>query len=356
MGFWRLVGLIRNYKLEVSLHVLFNILMAIFTIVSIPAIIPFFDILFRSGELQAVEPVGQLNWSNALEYMKFQFGELVRVEGRERALAIICAIIVGIFFLKNLFRYLAMFFMAPVRNGIVRDMRNQLYQKILALPLGFFSEEKKGDLIARMSSDVHEIEWSILNVLEAAFKEPLIILGSLFFMLYVSPSLTAFVFVLLLFTAFIIGGISRTLKRQSFAAQEEMGGLLSQVEETLSGIRIVKAFNAEKYLRAKYEGINEKYRDLQTRILRRRDLSSPLSEFLGISVVAVLLWYGSSLVFENRLDAGTFMAFIFAFYNIITPAKSFSAAYYSIQKGTAAIDRVEKILHASDTVPEMPAA
>ena len=349
---FRLLSKIKPYWKWVLLAILSNILMAVFTVVSIPALIPFFDILFDTKEIAVNKPVEALNFSNALEYGKYTVSNMITTLGKEATLIRICLFVVLLFFFKNAFRYLALFFMAPVRNGIVRDIRDQLMGKLVSLPLSFYSEEKKGDIISRVSGDVQEIEWSILNVLETIFKEPLIILGSIAFMLYISPQLTMFVIVLILFTALIIGWISKTLKKKSLHAQTRLGQLISILEETISGLRIVKAFNAEPYVLQSFAKENEKYKNLLTRILWRRDLSSPLSEFLGICVVAVLMWYGSRLVFYQSLDPGTFFAFVFAFYNVINPAKSFSQAYYYVQKGLAALDRVDEIMDAEDSIIE----
>lgn len=355
VGFWGLIGRLRNFRGVVIGHVVFSVLTAIFTVVSIPAIIPLFDILFQQETKTYPEPTAPLGFSNAIEHLKYEVSQYLIAAGQDKALIYICLAIVVIFFLKNLFEYLSLFFLAPIRNGVVHDLRQSLYDKVLMLPLAFFSEERKGDLIARITSDVQEVEVSILNVLKSLFKEPLIIIGSITIMLYISAPLTVFVFGLIVFTAVIIGGISRTLKRSSFKAQEQLGGLIARTEETLSGMRIIKAFNAEHYLKDAFQRENDGYRQLLNRILWRRDLSSPLSEFLGICVVSLLMWYGSSLVFQGSLEPGTFLAFIFAFYNIINPSKVFSNAYYNVQKGLAALDRMDRILKAEDTVPEISA-
>ena len=341
-----------HYKGLLVGAVISNILMAVFTVVSIPAIIPFFDILFAQDDLIPAQPSDALNFSNAIDYLKYYFSQLIASEGKGKALIYVCSGIVLLFFLKNLFRYLSLFFMAPVRTGIVRDLRSDIFGKIVSLPMSFFSEQRKGDLLSRITSDVQEVENSILNVMESVFKEPLIITGALAFMLYVNLKLTFFVFGLILFTAFIIGGISRTLKRKSKRAQEMVGQLVSLTEETLSGMRIVKSFSSEGYVKKRFRVVNDLYRQLLNRIMWRRDLSSPLSEFLGICMVAVLLWYGSLQVFDDNMDSSVFLAFIFAFFNIIDPAKAFSKAYYNIQKGIAAVERIEEILEEKDTVPE----
>jgi len=351
-GFWRLLKYLKNYKRNVILNISCNILMAFFTVVSIPAIIPFLQILFDRTPKVLVKPASNYSIGGLVETIKYYFSHLIETSGKETALIYTCVIIILLYLLRNLFRYLSLFFMAPVRNGIVRDIRQDLFSKMMVLPLSYFSDERKGDLLSRMSGDVQEIEWSILNVLEAVFRGPVIIIGCLTFMLYTSPSLTVFVFGLILFTVLIIGGISKTLKRQSSQAQGRLGNLMAIIEEGLSGLRIVKGFNAEKYQANKFEKENNAYRDLLTRILWRRDLSSPLSEFLGIVVVAILLWYGSKQVFSGALLAETFFSFLLAFFYVIEPSKAFSSAYYNIQKGLAAVDRVDEIMNADLAVKD----
>jgi ABC-type multidrug transport system fused ATPase/permease subunit len=348
-GFWRLMSRLKGYKKNVILAIVSNVLMAIFTVVSIPMIAPFFDILF-SQEVVVVPKPENNNLSDNLDYL---FSQLVINYTPQKALLIVIAAMLVVFFLKNLFRYLALYFMAPVRNGIIYDLRKQIFEKYIDLPLSFYSTEKKGDLMNRMTSDVQEIEWSILNTIEAIFKAPLIIVGSLTFMILVSPQLTLFVLVLIVFTAFIIGGISKTLKRSSSEVQTRLGRISSILEETLGGLRIIKGFNAQKYQSEKLEKDNADYRNILTRLLWRRDLSSPLSEFLGIVVVSMLLWYGSALVFDKVLTPDLFFAFIFAFFQVIEPAKSFSSAYYNIQKGLAAVDRVDNLLNTPNPIVDL---
>ena len=351
-SFWRLIGYIRNYKTNVSLNIISNILTALFTVVSIPMLIPFLEILFGREELISTRPEFAFSLDNILGILNYELSQVILIHGKSTALAYVCIAILSVFFLKNLFRYLSLFFMAPVRNGIVRDIRQQLFDKILLLPLSYFSEERKGDLMSRISADVQEVEWSILNVLEAVFREPLIITGCLLYMLYESPSLTLFVFILILFTAVVIGGIGKSLKKSSSIVQEKLGNLVSIVEEALGGLRIIKGFNADNYQRNKFAKENNEYRWTLTRLLWRRDLSSPLSEFMGIGVVSILLWYGSRKVFSGELDPENFFTFLFAFYYVIEPAKSFSKAFFNIQKGIAAMTRVEKILDAESIIIE----
>lgn len=345
-SFWRILGYLRNYRFAVGMNIFSNILTALFTALSIPLLIPFLEILFDRRKPVLEKPEWQWEVESISGQFNYFLSQLIVEQGKEAALVFVCVAILGVFFLKNLFRYLSLFFMAPVRNGIIRDLRQQLFDKVLILPLSYFSEERKGDLMSRITADVQEVEWSILNVLESVFREPLIIIGSLAFMLYISPSLTAFVFILMIFTGVVIGGIGRRLKRSSRLVQEKLGAIVSIVEEALGGLRIIKGFNAEGYQQEKFGRENNHYRRILTHLLWRRDLSSPLSEFLGIGTVAVLLWYGSRQVFTGLLQAETFLTFIFAFYNVIDPAKSLAKSVYNIQKGVGAMERIERILDA----------
>lgn len=350
--FWKLFTKLKKYQYKVAGNILCNILVAAFTVVSIPTIIPFFKILFQQVDIMTEKVSFTLSADGIAAWSKYQYSRLILEEGHQTALLYICGLIVVIFFLKNLFRYFSLAFLVPVRNGMIRDLRMDLYQKILGLPVAYYTNERKGDLIARFSTDVQEVENSILNVIEVLVKSPLIILGCIIFMLYVSPSLTLFVFVLILFTTVIIGGISRTLKKNSAMAQKKLGSIISTVDETIGGLKIIKGFGAEPFFSRHFSSQNTSFKNLLNRILWRRDLSSPLSEFLGITTVAVLLWYGSNQVFENQLDPSTFFAFIFAFFSVIEPAKSFAKAYYDIQKGLAAADRIQEIMLVPDTIKE----
>lgn len=355
-SFWRLLGYMRNYKAYVGLNIFSNIMTALFTALSIPLLVPFLEILFDRRELVTEKPVFGWDIESATASFNYFISQLIVDQGREAALVVVCVAILSVFLLKNLFRYLSLFFMAPVRNGIIRDLRAQMYDKVMALPLAYFSEERKGDLMSRMTSDVQEVEWSILNVLEAVFREPLIIIGALGFMVYVSPALTGFVFLLMIFTGVVIGGIGRRLKKKSADVQDRLGNLVAILEEGLGGLRIIKGFNAEHYQKEKFRKENDGYRRSLTRLLWRRDLASPLSEFLGIGTVAVLLWYGSRQVFSGQLDAETFLTFIFAFYNVIDPAKKLSKAVYNVQKGVGAMRRMEALLDAPVAIKDEPGA
>ncbi|MBC6995714.1 ABC transporter transmembrane domain-containing protein [Neolewinella lacunae] len=352
-SFRRLIGYLGNYRGLVTLAIVSNVLTALFTVVSIPLFAPFLEILFDQTKAVASAPEQLKSFADFQQFAGFHITNWISDYGRETALAYVCGLILLSFLLKNLFRYLALFFMAPVRSGIIRDLRNALYGHLLSLPLAYFTEERKGNLLSRITSDVQEVESSILNVLEAIFREPLIIVGSLAFMILVSPQLTLFVFGLMIFTGVVIGGIGKRLKRSSGEVQEKLGEIVSRTEESLGGLRIIKSFRAEAFQAGQFAQLNNDYRRKLVRLLWRRDLSSPLTEFLGIATVALLLWYGSRQVFSGALEAGTFMSFIFAFYMVIDPAKKFSKAWYDVQKGMGAMQRVESVL---DTPNPMLAA
>jgi subfamily B ATP-binding cassette protein MsbA len=326
--------------------------MSLFMVVSIPVLQPFLQILFNPDEFKKSSDGG--GFQRVESQINGFFANLIENYGREQALLIVCIFLVVTFFGKNLFRYLSLYFLAPVRNGIVRDIRGKLVDKTLELPLSYFSEKRKGDLMSRVSADVQEIEWSIVGATEAVAREPIVMLGSLLFMVSVSPQLLIFVFGLMLFSGLIIARVGRTLKKQSGEAQRRLGVLGSLLEETLGGLRIIKGFNAEPWQSARFGRENDDYAKTLTGLYRRRDLASPLSEFLGISVVSVLLWFGARQVFAGQLSAATFITFLYAFYNIIEPAKHLSTAWYNIRKGLGALDRVESVLNAEVTVSDAP--
>lgn len=345
---WKLLKYITKYRRLVALNILCNLLMALFMVISIPTLIPFLNILFNPDKIQTAPPSS----ANFVAQMEYNFSQYIQLYGKDKVLIYSCLLIVVVFFFKNLFRYLSLYFIVPVRNGVVRDIRQLLFNKMLDLPLSFFSEQRKGDLMSRITSDAQEIEWSILNVIESIVREPIVMFGSLAYMIYTSPSLTLFVLGLIVFIAIIIGTISKTLRKNSSLAQERLGNVIAVVEEALGGLRIIKAFNAEEYQKQRFAVENNNYRMLITKILRRKDLASPLSEFMGIGVVAILLWYGSKQVFGGAMQPATFFSFIFAFYNVIDPAKNFASAIYTLQKGLAAADRVEEVLGMVSNIRE----
>ena len=336
---------LKAYKKAAGFNILFNILATVFTIISFVVLKPFLDILF----LQTTNPVAATTTNGYVaQFLGFCTGYLlehIQQNGKYAGLVLVAGVIMLSFFGKNLFRYLSLLVMTPVRNGVERSIRQALYTKINQLPVSFFSNTQKGDLLSRFSSDVQEIQWSMLKSLEVFIRTPIAILSSLLVMVYISPSLTLFSFLLILVVGGLIGQIGKRLKKTSAEAQNMLGSLLSILDETLTGLKVIRIFGAEQSQNRKFEQLNTNYYTLQNRIQARKDLSSPLTEFLGVSIIAVLLLFGGSLVFEGYFDASTFVVFIMMFYNIIEPAKSISTAYYDLQKGRAAAERIEKILN-----------
>jgi ABC-type multidrug transport system fused ATPase/permease subunit len=354
---WRILSYIRNYRSFAMLNVLFNILTVAFSLFSVMMIVPFMQLLF--GKIPMVMQAPQFSWNaeSLFAYFKYYLSMEISQSGQLVALVKFCLVIALLFFLKNLFRFLALFFLAPIRSGAVREIRSDVYSKILSLPLSFYSKERKGDIIARISDDVREVEISIISFLEVTVREPLTIFIYLGALLMWSAELTAFVFVMLLVTGFIIGRVGKSLKRQSAEAQDISGRLISIVDETLGGLRIIHAFNAEEYMREQFSKINKQLFGISVRMNSRRELSSPLTEFLAMCVVCAVLYYGGTLVLEEKtLQAETFIGFMVLFAQLIPPAKGFSNAFYNIRKGLASAQRIFEILDAPVLIEEKPDA
>lgn len=297
-------------------------------------------------------PSFQLNANAITDVVNYQLSERIVRYGKLDALVMICLFIIVTIFLKNLFRYLGMFFIAPIRNGVVRDMRNKMYDKVLNLPLSYYSEERKGDIMSRMTVDVQEIEWSIMQSLEMIFREPITMIMFLATMVIISPQLSLFSLILLPLSGLLIGRIGKSLRRSSTKSKEKMGILLSMMEETLSGLRIIKGFNAEKKMNTHFKNENQQYTDISVKVYRKTDLSSPLSEFLGVTVLVVVLYFGGKLVLSNdpSLNGSLLIFYVAVFSQLLPPAKSFTTAYYSVQKGLASAERIDKILDAEVTI------
>ncbi|MCJ2381612.1 ABC transporter ATP-binding protein/permease [Parabacteroides sp. AGMB00274] len=356
------------YKRYLVGNILFNILSAILNLFSFALIIPILQILFKIDKgVYTYMPV-VVDWANwdsvkALpEIWKNNFfwfvSDLIEREGGSFTLIILGVFLVVMTFLKVASMYLAFYMMIPIRTGVVRDIRNQINRKITQLSLGFFSEERKGDILARVSGDVNEIEASIMSSLDMLFKNPILISIYLIGMILISWQLTLFVFILLPFAGYVMGQVGKKLKRRSLEGQQQWGALMSQIEETLGGLRIIKAFNAEKKIQDRFERANELFRQTTTRVYRRQQIAHPMSEFLGTATIAVVLWYGGSLILSNNssIDAATFIYYLVIFYSIINPAKDLSKAAYAIQKGLASMTRIDKILMAQSDIndPEQP--
>lgn len=334
-----------------------NILSNLFAVVSLGLLSPFLLLIFKKQNTLAADTgkTGFLAYVNPINFFKHWLDQTLQTpNGDIKGLAVICILIVGFIILKNVFLYLAIYFLTPVRNLVVNDMRRKMYQKILVLPIGYFNEQKKGDIMSRLTNDLTDVESSVINLLETLFREPVTIILFFLYMVILSPQLTFFLVLFLPLSGFIIGRIGRSLKRQSTRAQEKLGEILSTIEETLGGIRVIKAFNAEKKQFDKFETQNEQFLNIKNAVIRRRDMASPVSEVLGVTAVACVLWYGGRLVLRNSfLDPGDFLAYILIFSQIIQPLKSLSAASYSIKKGAASIDRIEHLIAEDVSIKEI---
>jgi subfamily B ATP-binding cassette protein MsbA len=352
-NYLRLLGFIKPYKGLAGLSVFFNILTVLFSLFSLTMIVPFLNVLFSQDRHYTLMP-WKVSTKNLLNNFNYYLGQYVDQHGQLEALLLISLLVVVMFLLKNLTRYMAMFHLAPIRNGVVRDIRRDVYGKILKLPLGYFTDERKGDLMARMTNDVQEVEWGIMNSLEAAFREPLNIILFLLAMFTMSAELTTFVLILLPIAGLIIGQIGKSLKKKSILAQDKMGELLSNMDETLGGLRIIHAFTAEEIAAKKFSVLNDSHYKMMNRIGRRRDLASPMSEFLGTVVMTIVMYFGGLLVLGEgaNLEPSEFIAFIAIFSQLITPAKSLTTAWYNIQKGLASSERIYKILDAEIAVKD----
>ena len=350
------------YKSNMVWNIVFNVLSAILNLFSFALIIPILQILFKINEEVytympwSFEPSSWESWKGLAEAAKNNFfwyiTNMIETEGGSFTLIVLGVFLVIMTFLKVATMYLAFFHMIPIRTGVVRDIRNQINNKITQLPLGFFSEERKGDIIARISGDVNEIENSIMSSLDMLFKNPILIFIYLTGMILISWQLTVFVLVLLPLAGYIMGQVGKKLKRKSLLGQQQWGDLMSQIEETLSGLRIIKAFNAESKIRNRFEKSNDIFRRTTMKIYRRQQMAHPMSEFLGTATIVIVLWYGGTLILANNspIDAPTFIYYLVIFYSIINPAKDLSKSVYAIQKGLASMERVDKILKAESDI------
>ncbi|MCL4115936.1 UNVERIFIED_CONTAM: hypothetical protein GTU68_032754 [Idotea baltica] len=299
-------------------------------------------------------PAFKLSADTFFQYINYTLGQLIIRYDHKGALLLVCGFIITVFFLKNLFRFLAKYNLAIIRNGVVADLRLKLYDKILALPLAYFSEKKKGDTIARATVDIQEVEWGVLSVLEMMIVSPLNIFVSLLFLFSINAKLTLTVLVITPIAGFLIASIGKSLKKVSMLAQEKMGNILSQLDESMSGLNIIKAFTAEEYFNAKFEKSNREHANLMTKMLHRRDLSSPLSEFLSVSVIIIILYIGTLMVLNNNaIDSAQFITYLVILSQIIPPAKALADAYYRIIKGGASLERIEEIIATPNEIADV---
>ncbi len=356
--FSRILFYLKDKKQNIGLYIVFNLSSVLFNLVSLALLAPFLQMLFSTDKTTIVKPTFSFSANGVQDFIKFEMNQLIILHSKTYALAAVCILIVISVFFKNIFIYLSYRVLAPMRNYVMTKLRSDLYAKILELPIGFFTEKRKGDIISRMSNDANEIEWSVMSTLEGLIRDPLQILIILTIMVLMSPALSLFLLVLLPLTGFIIGRVSRSLKKQSTSSQEQLGTLMSILDETLGGLRVIKAFNAEKILRNKFFDTNDTLNHIRNKMNFRRDLASPMSEFLGVLVLSCILWFGGILVLNHEagLSPENFITYILFFTQIINPAKALSTAFYNAQRGAAAIERIEEILKAPITVIDDPAA
>lgn len=346
-----------RYKGKIVVYMFFNILSIVFGLISLGMLSPFLDILFREGG-SASSGKPTIN-TNAIGGLKEVLEEVVRSHDKSTVLIVICLLIIVSTFLKNLFYYWSSYISSPIRSATITFLRNDVYEKILALPIGYFTERRKGDLISRMTNDIYEIESSVVSTLEGLIKDPLTIIGYLAYMIYLSPHLSLFLLILLPVTGFLIGRISRTLKRQSKDAAARLGESLSVLDETLGGIRVIKGFGAESLLRRKFTELNDSLFRIRNKMNARRDLASPLTEVLGVVILTVILYYGGMLVFNThgeKFSGGDLISYIAVFAMLINPAKTLSTSIFNIQRGAAAMERVEDLLKAPVSIYDDPSA
>jgi subfamily B ATP-binding cassette protein MsbA len=348
---------VRKYPKLIFTYFGFNILSNLFSVISLGLLSPFLLLIFKKQNV--LNNVSQnsnfLTKINPVNQFKEWIGTVVQQpHGDVKALGVICILILTFIILKNIFLYLSIYILTPIRNHIVNDMRTSMFKKILELPIGYFNDQKKGDIMSRLTNDLSDVETSSVNLLESLFREPVTILIFLCYMIVLSPQLTLFLMLLLPIAGFIIGRIGRSLKKQSTMLQEKLAAILSTIEETLSGIRVIKAFNAEQKQFNKFTVENNELLRIKNKAIRKRDSASPVSEVLGVTAIVCVLWYGGRLVLNKTfLDPGDFFTYILIFSQIIQPLKNLSSASYNIRKGAASVERIEHLVNEDVVIKEI---
>lgn len=357
--FKQIIGFAKPYKSFAVLNIISNIFYALFGTLAMVSLFPMLNVLFDKTKQINTKPTWE-GIGNVKDYLESYLNYFVSQkanEGHDDVLIFMVVLVVSMFLLKNLFSYLAMYFITFLRNGVLKDIRNALYDKVVDLPISYFSEKRKGDTIARITTDVQEIQVSFLSILELIVREPLMILFTIVTMFLISAKLTIFVFIFIPVSGFIISRIGKSLKKRSDRVQSEQGQLLSIIEETLGGLKVIKGFNAQKIFGNKFKDSTNRFNKFSNNLLHRQNLASPTSEFLGILVISVLLWYGGQMVLnDGNLEAGLFIVYMGLAYNILTPAKAISKASYSVKKGNAAAERVLEILNTESPLADVPNA
>jgi subfamily B ATP-binding cassette protein MsbA len=356
--FFKLLKYLVPYKWYAIQNIVYNILGAFFALFSFAMVIPFLRVLFNNQPLIHESAPFELSTDYFMHMLNYYMSRIMETRGQAGALVLVSILVIGFSFLKNGFLFVANYVLAPIRAFVVRDMRNNMYHKVLKLPLSYYTEARKGDVIARISSDAQEVETSIMSSLQMLFRDPLTIVIYLVFLFSISFKLTIFVVIILPLAGIFIGRIARSLRKTSFKGQQRLGELLALLEETLTGLRIIKAFNGEERMSEKFMQTNNRFSCLLRKVIRRRYLASPLSEFLGTIVLMIIMAYGGSLVLSggNTLTGENLIFFLIIFSQIITPAKNFSTAWFNIQKGLASVDRIDHLLQAEQKIEEKPDA
>ena len=351
--FIRIVSYIKEYKAYMGLYTLFISLSIIFSLFSLSMLMPFMDLIFGKGELTVAVNSASGDTGNIKDVVYGFLQNIITQYGKEYALGWICFGIIMAVLLKNLFLYLSFYFLAPIRNAVTKKYSKLLYNKILQLPIGYFTEQRKGDILSRSSNDISELENSIIGALDGMIKEPLNIIGIVIVLFIISVKLTLFVFILLPLAGLIVGRIGNSLKKHTNKAQIKWGEIMTQMEETLTGLRIIKAFNAEGRVKKSFFGLVDEIFLIKNKILNKRDLASPLSESLGVIILCCVLWFGGKLVLSGEILSGSsFIGYVALFSQIINPSKALSQAVYNVNRGNATLDRLNEILEAPIVVEE----
>lgn len=348
---------INHKKADFFLYLFFNILSVLFSVISLGAIGPFMKLLFKKEGLALEKPQFEFSSKWVYNEVNYWLSQVIAEPGNGpmKALLYLCLIVLVSVFFKNLFLYLGSRVLVPIRNYVMNRLRNDLYKKIMAMPVGYFTEKRKGDLMARMSTDIYEVEASVLSTMDGLIKDPLNIIGYLLVLFFLSYQLTLFIFILFPLIGLLIGRLSRSLKKDSGILQKKYGHIMNVMDETLGNMRIIKAFTAENFMTGKFVKLNRQVDKVKTTLTNRKELASPLSEFLGVLVLCMVFWYGGRIILDKSgatMDADQFISYIAIFGLMINPAKSLSTSFYNLQKGSAAAERIEQILITPDIIVE----
>ncbi len=354
----------KDYKKYTALNIVFNVLFSIFSVFSISLTIPFLELIFKKDISEYQNLINQgaptlgFSMKGLTDWAYYHMSFIIIEQGKAHALMLICLVVFFATLLKNASRYFAMYFLAPIRNGVVRDLRNKMMKKSLELPLSYFSDERKGDMMSRMTTDVIEIEWSIMQTLELIFREPLLIIISLATLIFISPFLTLYVFLLLPVAGLVVALVSKSLKSRSAKGKEVFGQLFNIMEETLGALKVIKAFTGERFVQNKFEKVNQTYNKISVGLYRRADLTSPISETVVLGVLLLILYTGGTMVFDGTggLSGAAFLGYFAVASQIVPPIKQITLAYNNIQKGLASEERIDKILQAENPIVNKPNA